>query len=188
MLKSTGQGEKECFISQPQALLFSFIVPVALLMLFNLFALGNTTTHIVKTRKVRQIACPSIRHFTLTADVVARSLANLQLHCFSSFHFTVSLLSISEKPKSNQSETGWQRSGYLYQNGFSDGYHMDSWVCSKPESFIILVVPVCGFKQSSRHVSYITCIWRFISRLKQKPLVKGPTESHKHFDQTGDLR
>ena len=95
--------------------------------------------------------------------------------------YTVSLLSISEKPTSNQSETGWQRSGYLYQNGFSDGYHLDSRVCSKPESFIILVVPVCGFKQSSRHVSCIACIWRFISRLKQKPLVKGPTKSHKHF-------
>jgi len=95
LLKSTGQGEKECFISQPQALLFSLIVPVALLMLLNLFAFGNTTTHIVKTRKVRQIACLSIKHFTLTADVVARSLANLQLHCFSSFHFTASLLSIS---------------------------------------------------------------------------------------------
>lgn len=37
--------------------------------------------------KGKKIACPSITHFTLTADVVARSLANLQLHCFSSFHF-----------------------------------------------------------------------------------------------------
>jgi len=52
--RAPGQGEKECFISQPQALLFSFIVPVALLMLFNLFALGNTTIHIVKTRKRSQ--------------------------------------------------------------------------------------------------------------------------------------
>ena len=126
--------------------------------------------------------------YSYTASLLSISLLLFfPFHCFSSFHFTVSLLSISEKPASNQSETGWQRSGYLYQNGFSDGYHMDSWVCSKPESFIILVVPVYCFKQSSRQVSYITCIWRFISRIKQKPLVKGPTESHKHFDQTGDL-
>lgn len=117
-------------------------------MLFNLFALGNTTIHIVKTRKVRLIACPSIRHFTLTADVVARSLANLQLHCFSSFHFTVSLLSISEKPTSNQSETGWQRSGYLYQNG----------VCSKAARVCIkmaFAAKQLGFAANLKALSFL---------------------------------
>ena len=37
----TGQGAEECFISQPRALLYSFVLPVALLMIFNLFALGH---------------------------------------------------------------------------------------------------------------------------------------------------
>ena len=56
LLKSTGQGEEECFIPQPQALVYSFIVPVTLIMIFNLFALGHTTIHIVSTRKVRKTA------------------------------------------------------------------------------------------------------------------------------------
>ena len=51
----TGQGADECFISQPRALLLSFVLPVALLMVFNLFALGHTVIHIVKTRKVSTI-------------------------------------------------------------------------------------------------------------------------------------
>ena len=41
-----------CFISEPQGLLYSFVLPVALLLLFNVFALGHTVIHIVKTRKV----------------------------------------------------------------------------------------------------------------------------------------
>ena len=55
LLKRTGQGEDECFISQPQAILYSFVLPVALLMIFNLFALGHTVVHIIKTRKVTEI-------------------------------------------------------------------------------------------------------------------------------------
>jgi len=54
LLKSTGQGEEDCFISQPQAILYLFVLPVALVMIFNLFALGHTTIHIVRTRKVRK--------------------------------------------------------------------------------------------------------------------------------------
>ncbi len=53
-LEQTGQGEEECFISQPQALLYSFVLPVALLMFFNLYALGHTVVHIIKTRKVME--------------------------------------------------------------------------------------------------------------------------------------
>ncbi|KAL9971181.1 hypothetical protein ACROYT_G023673 [Oculina patagonica] len=49
-----GQGEEECFISQPQALLYSFVLPVALMLIFNLYALGHTVFHIVKTRKTTQ--------------------------------------------------------------------------------------------------------------------------------------
>ncbi|KAL9971193.1 hypothetical protein ACROYT_G023689 [Oculina patagonica] len=49
-----GQGGEECFISQPRALLYSFVLPVALLMIFNLYALGHTVIHIVKTRKRTQ--------------------------------------------------------------------------------------------------------------------------------------
>ncbi|KAL9971183.1 hypothetical protein ACROYT_G023676 [Oculina patagonica] len=49
-----GEGEEECFISQPQAILYSFVLPVALLLIFNLFALGHTVFHIVKTRKRTQ--------------------------------------------------------------------------------------------------------------------------------------
>ena len=51
----TGQGADECFISQSRALLLSFVLPVALLMVFNLFALGHIVIHIVKTRKVSTI-------------------------------------------------------------------------------------------------------------------------------------
>ena len=48
----TGQGEAACFISRRQAILYAFVLPVALLMLFNIFALGHTILHIVRTRKV----------------------------------------------------------------------------------------------------------------------------------------
>ena len=51
----TGQGTDECFISQHQAILYSFVLPVALVMLFNLYALGHIVIHIVKTRKVSKI-------------------------------------------------------------------------------------------------------------------------------------
>lgn len=54
MLEYTGKGKEECFISQPKAILYTVIVPVALLMIFNLFALGHTVIYIVKTRKVRK--------------------------------------------------------------------------------------------------------------------------------------
>lgn len=47
-----GQGEAACFISEPQGLLYSFVLPAALLLLFNVFALGHTVIHIFKTRKV----------------------------------------------------------------------------------------------------------------------------------------
>ncbi|XP_078373665.1 uncharacterized protein LOC144657232 isoform X1 [Oculina patagonica] len=49
-----GQIEDNCFISQPQAILYLLVLPVALLMLFNLFALGHIVFHIVKTRKETQ--------------------------------------------------------------------------------------------------------------------------------------
>ncbi|KAJ7393383.1 hypothetical protein OS493_006354 [Desmophyllum pertusum] len=49
-----GLGEEECFISQPRAILYSFVLPVALLMVFNLFAFGHTVIHIVNTRKTTQ--------------------------------------------------------------------------------------------------------------------------------------
>ena len=43
-------------MSQPQAIFYSFVLPVVLLMIFNLFALRHTVIHIVITRKVRKIA------------------------------------------------------------------------------------------------------------------------------------
>ncbi|KAL9971187.1 hypothetical protein ACROYT_G023680 [Oculina patagonica] len=49
-----GQGDEECFISQPKAILYSFVLPVALLITFNLFALGHTVICIVKARKRTQ--------------------------------------------------------------------------------------------------------------------------------------
>ena len=64
-----------------------------------------------------------------------------------------SFCSISENPKSNQPATWHQRRSDLCKNGFSNGCHMDSWNCCKLENFVIPLVPVCGFKQPSRHVS-----------------------------------
>ena len=52
LIFTIGQGKEECFISQPLAKLYSFVVPVALVLLFNLLALGHTVSRIVKTRKV----------------------------------------------------------------------------------------------------------------------------------------
>ncbi|XP_078373687.1 adhesion G protein-coupled receptor L3-like [Oculina patagonica] len=49
-----GQGEEECFISQPQAILYSFVLPVTLLIIFNMFALGHTVIYIVNSRKRTQ--------------------------------------------------------------------------------------------------------------------------------------
>ncbi|XP_044178528.1 LOW QUALITY PROTEIN: uncharacterized protein LOC122960408 [Acropora millepora] len=49
-----GQGEAYCFIAEPKAILSSFVVPVALILVFNLFALVHTVLHIVKTRKRTQ--------------------------------------------------------------------------------------------------------------------------------------
>ncbi|XP_068700614.1 uncharacterized protein [Montipora foliosa] len=46
-----GDGEAYCFISKPKAVLYFFVAPVALIMLFNAFALVHTVLHIVKTRK-----------------------------------------------------------------------------------------------------------------------------------------
>ncbi|XP_067051036.1 uncharacterized protein [Acropora muricata] len=46
-----GQDEAYCFIAEPKAILSSFVVPVALILVFNLFALVHTLLHIVKTRK-----------------------------------------------------------------------------------------------------------------------------------------
>ena len=48
----TGEGESYCFISNPEAVLYFFVAPIALTMLFNAFALVRTVLHIVKTRKV----------------------------------------------------------------------------------------------------------------------------------------
>ncbi|XP_068757221.1 probable G-protein coupled receptor Mth-like 1 [Montipora capricornis] len=49
-----GEGEAYCFISKPEAVLCFFVAPVALIMLFNAFALVHTVLHIVKTRKRTQ--------------------------------------------------------------------------------------------------------------------------------------
>ncbi|XP_068753649.1 uncharacterized protein [Montipora capricornis] len=49
-----GEGEAYCFISKPEAVLYSFVAPIALIMLFNAFALVHTVLHIVKTRKRTQ--------------------------------------------------------------------------------------------------------------------------------------
>ncbi|XP_068697827.1 latrophilin-like protein 1 isoform X2 [Montipora foliosa] len=46
-----GDGEAYCFISKPNAVLYFFVAPIALIMLFNTFALVHTVLHIVKTRK-----------------------------------------------------------------------------------------------------------------------------------------
>ncbi|XP_068697793.1 uncharacterized protein [Montipora foliosa] len=46
-----GEGEAYCFISKPRAVLYFFVAPIALIMLFNAFALVHTVLHIVKTRK-----------------------------------------------------------------------------------------------------------------------------------------
>ncbi|XP_068696010.1 uncharacterized protein [Montipora foliosa] len=46
-----GEGEAYCFISKPKAVLYFFVAPIALIMLFNAFALVHTVLHIVKTRK-----------------------------------------------------------------------------------------------------------------------------------------
>ncbi|XP_068758169.1 uncharacterized protein [Montipora capricornis] len=51
---SSGEGEVYCFISKPEAVLYFFVAPVALIMLFNAFALVHTVLHIVKTRKRTQ--------------------------------------------------------------------------------------------------------------------------------------
>ncbi|XP_067029889.1 uncharacterized protein [Acropora muricata] len=50
----SGEGESYCFISNPEAVLYFFVAPIALIMLFNAFALVRTVLHIVKTRKRRQ--------------------------------------------------------------------------------------------------------------------------------------
>ncbi|XP_044178131.1 LOW QUALITY PROTEIN: uncharacterized protein LOC122960179 [Acropora millepora] len=49
-----GQDQAYCFIAEPKAILSSFVVPVALILVFNLFALVHTVLHIVKTRKRTQ--------------------------------------------------------------------------------------------------------------------------------------
>ena len=49
----TGDGEAYCFISNPEAVLYFFVSPIALIMLFNTFSLVHTVLNIVKTRKVR---------------------------------------------------------------------------------------------------------------------------------------
>ncbi|XP_015752352.1 PREDICTED: adhesion G-protein coupled receptor G2-like isoform X1 [Acropora digitifera] len=46
-----GQDEAYCFIADRKAILYFFVVPVALILVFNLFALVHTVLHIVKTRK-----------------------------------------------------------------------------------------------------------------------------------------
>lgn len=46
-----GLGKEDCFISENRAKIFSFIFPVGLILIFNLFALGHTSFHILKTRK-----------------------------------------------------------------------------------------------------------------------------------------
>ncbi|XP_068753198.1 uncharacterized protein [Montipora capricornis] len=46
-----GDAEAYCFISKPNAVLYFFVAPIALIMLFNTFALVHTVLHIVKTRK-----------------------------------------------------------------------------------------------------------------------------------------
>ena len=70
LFKITGQGTDECFISQRQAILYSFVLPVALVMLFNLYALGHIVIHIVKTRKVSKINYYLRTFFYFITDVL----------------------------------------------------------------------------------------------------------------------
>ncbi|XP_068755917.1 adhesion G-protein coupled receptor D1-like [Montipora capricornis] len=46
-----GEGKAYCYISKPKAVLYFVVAPIALIMLFNAFALVHTVLHIVKTRK-----------------------------------------------------------------------------------------------------------------------------------------
>ncbi|XP_068697687.1 adhesion G-protein coupled receptor G2-like [Montipora foliosa] len=46
-----GEGKAYCYISKPKAALYFVVAPIALIMLFNAFALVHTVLHIVKTRK-----------------------------------------------------------------------------------------------------------------------------------------
>ena len=62
--------------------------------------------------------------------------------------------SLLENSTSDQSATQHQCSCDLCQDGFSDGCHMDSGNCCKLESLVILVVPVCGFKQFTRYILF----------------------------------
>ncbi|XP_068755912.1 adhesion G protein-coupled receptor E5-like [Montipora capricornis] len=66
-----GEGEAYCFISKPEAVLYFFVAPVALIMLFNAFALVHTVLHIVKTRKRTQ-KVTNKRHSTGVALVFVK--------------------------------------------------------------------------------------------------------------------
>ncbi|XP_068755902.1 probable G-protein coupled receptor Mth-like 1 [Montipora capricornis] len=66
-----GEGEAYCFISKPEAVLYFFVAPVALIMLFNAFALVHTVLHIVKTRKRTQ-KVTNQRHSTGVALVFVK--------------------------------------------------------------------------------------------------------------------
>ncbi|XP_068696775.1 uncharacterized protein [Montipora foliosa] len=66
-----GEGEAYCFISKPKAVLYFFVAPIALIMLFNAFALVHTVLHIVKTRK-RTPKVTNQRHSTEVALICVK--------------------------------------------------------------------------------------------------------------------
>ncbi|XP_068753665.1 adhesion G-protein coupled receptor G2-like [Montipora capricornis] len=66
-----GEGEAYCFISKPKAVLYFFVAPIALIMLFNVFALVHTVLHIVKTRK-RTPKVTNQRHSTEVALICVK--------------------------------------------------------------------------------------------------------------------
>ncbi|XP_068697787.1 probable G-protein coupled receptor Mth-like 1 [Montipora foliosa] len=73
-----GEGEAYCFISKPQAVLYFFGAPVALIMLFNAFALVHTVLHIVKTRKRTQ-KVTNVRHSTSVALVFVKMASVMEV-------------------------------------------------------------------------------------------------------------
>ncbi|XP_068755921.1 uncharacterized protein [Montipora capricornis] len=66
-----GDGEAYCFISNPEAVLYFFVSPIALIMLFNTFALVHTVLNIVKTRK-RTPKVTNQRHSTEVAFICVK--------------------------------------------------------------------------------------------------------------------
>ena len=64
------------------------------------------------------------------------------------------MYSLAGNSTNHPSTTKQQCGCNLLQNGVSYGLDMDSGNCCEREGFIILMVPVCDFKQPSRHVLF----------------------------------